>query len=267
MHLSTGECKPGPTPCGLPPRRTRTPAPLPPSCPWPHCLGLLPRTLPTWMPKGWGRARKHQEAPLCPPAPRPTAPGLPPPPPRVPGQAGPLPASAQYLVRAGEAQAVEDGQVEGSGQEGVEQLAQAHPEELEAVAVGLGGDAQHLHGRHEAGGQREADGQGGQAPAPREKVLRAALSAPRQPHPQPDAHGHEEHEREDPIVPGSKRGPRARPDGGHEGQGQVQGPGATPPTPRAAREAGGGGGCSASSARRTPVPFGSWRPSRGPLPP
>lgn len=44
-------CTPGSALRGLPPRRTRTATPLPPSCPSPRCLGLLPRTLRTRWPR------------------------------------------------------------------------------------------------------------------------------------------------------------------------------------------------------------------------
>ena len=126
---------------------------------------------------------------MRPPAPRFRALGPPLPRPRVHSQAGPqaLRVPAQYLVGAGEAQAVEDRQEEQGSEQRVEQLSQAHPEELEAIAVGLGWHPQHLDRRHEAGGQREAHRQGGQAPTPGEEVLGAALPASRYPDPQPDA--------------------------------------------------------------------------------
>ena len=56
-----------------------------------------------------------------------------------------------YLVGAGEAQPVEDGQEEQGCEQGVDALPQAHVEELIAVAHGLRGHPQHLHRRHEAG--------------------------------------------------------------------------------------------------------------------
>lgn len=49
-YVSAHGAKPGLVRRRLPPKRTRTPAPLPPSCLWLHCLELLPRTLPTCPP-------------------------------------------------------------------------------------------------------------------------------------------------------------------------------------------------------------------------
>lgn len=106
-----------------------------------------------------------------------------------------------HLVGAGEPQAVEDGQEEVGGEQGVEQLPQAHPEEFGAVAVRLGRHPQHLDGRHEAGREREPHRHRRHPSPPREEILRGLLAALGEAVEEPDARGHQQHQPEDPVVP------------------------------------------------------------------
>ena len=123
-----------------------------------------------------------------------------------------MPGRPGYLVGAGEAQPVEDGEEEQSCEQGVDALAQAHVEELIAVAHGLRGHPQHLHRRHEAGAQGQAHRDGRHLTAPREEVVSGGFGLSLlQGLEEPYRHGDQQHDGEHRVVgdaePWSRRVP------------------------------------------------------------
>ena len=115
-----------------------------------------------------------------------------------------------YLVGAGEAQPVEDGQEEQGCEQGVDALPETHVEELIAIAHGLRGHPQHLHRRHEAGTEGQPHRDGRHFPAPGEEIVSCGFCLSLlQGLEEPYHHGDKQHDGEHGVVrnaePGSRR--------------------------------------------------------------